>query len=374
MIALSGPFAMSPSTSSPQTLNFKGGFSLSSKPKVSKTTTTSSLGKRPRAALYDDSASDDEHPPKHEAIASIENGKTLTTADITNQKNANRPLIIEFKKTRDFRDEIREAANAKKGKNLLPPEVIAARAVQTDKEIVNGDGHEPVKWGLNVSTRDTKVVDAHEAEVVPAAQDINTVLALETQTEQTEDERAIDALMGISSKNGPKLVIESTTTSLPRDTLSEEDTYRRAIRLAPDPSTLEDYERIPVEDYGAALLRGMGWNGKEKVKGPKVVERRANRLGLGAKALKNPEELGAWAMGGKKKYEERRPKPSEYKERQDRRREERDKTYGSSRDTSGRRERDERSDRDSDRYRDDRRGDDRYRDDRGRERDRDRRR
>jgi G patch domain/KOW motif-containing protein len=25
-------------------------------------------------------------------------------------------------------------------------------------------------------------------------------------------------------------------------------------------STLEDYESIPVADYGMAMLRGMGWN------------------------------------------------------------------------------------------------------------------
>jgi hypothetical protein len=25
-------------------------------------------------------------------------------------------------------------------------------------------------------------------------------------------------------------------------------------------STLEDYESIPVEEYGMAMLRGMGWN------------------------------------------------------------------------------------------------------------------
>jgi G patch domain/KOW motif-containing protein len=25
-------------------------------------------------------------------------------------------------------------------------------------------------------------------------------------------------------------------------------------------STLEDYESIPIVDYGVAMLRGMGWN------------------------------------------------------------------------------------------------------------------
>lgn len=34
-------------------------------------------------------------------------------------------------------------------------------------------------------------------------------------------------------------------------------------------STLEDYERVPIEQFGAALLRGMGWEkGKPVGKNP----------------------------------------------------------------------------------------------------------
>jgi hypothetical protein len=30
-------------------------------------------------------------------------------------------------------------------------------------------------------------------------------------------------------------------------------------------STLEDYETIPIEAYGMAMLRGMGWNPGESI-------------------------------------------------------------------------------------------------------------
>ena len=35
--------------------------------------------------------------------------------------------------------------------------------------------------------------------------------------------------------------------------------FSQDIKTRPEESTLEDYERIPVSDFGAALMRGMGW-------------------------------------------------------------------------------------------------------------------
>lgn len=354
---------MSHPTVKPVELSFKASFSLPSKTPSTKTKIRSSQGKRPRTALHDASDSEDERPAKHEAIASIEDGKTLTIAELRNRENATGPLIIEFQKTRDFRDEIREATKAKKGRNLLPPEVIAAREMQkgaVDREVVSGDGHEPVKWGLNISSKQDKSINIDET------LEQETSATTKPLKVRTDDERAIDALMGVSTKTRPVLVIKAASLHPVDEGTSEEDSYRRAIRKAPDPSTLEDYERIPVEDYGAALLRGMGWNGKEKVKGPKKVERRANRLGLGAKALKNPEELGAWTMGGKRKFDDMRPRPNEFKENQDRKREDRDRTHGGyRRDDGDRRDRgrEERSDRNKDgsRHREDSKRDIRHR-------------
>jgi hypothetical protein len=35
--------------------------------------------------------------------------------------------------------------------------------------------------------------------------------------------------------------------------------YRHDLSLRPDDTTEEDYEQIPIEEFGAAMLRGMGW-------------------------------------------------------------------------------------------------------------------
>ncbi|RYH28571.1 hypothetical protein EON65_11660, partial [archaeon] len=53
----------------------------------------------------------------------------------------------------------------------------------------------------------------------------------------------------------------------------------------------EVFEAIPVEEFGAALLRGMGWTG-EKSEAEKKLEQRQRRLGLGAAPLPIPGKKG----------------------------------------------------------------------------------
>lgn len=52
-------------------------------------------------------------------------------------------------------------------------------------------------------------------------------------------------------------------------------------------NTEKDYEDVPVEDFGAALLRGMGWDGKETgKKQPDISHRqRGLVLGIGSKLV-----------------------------------------------------------------------------------------
>ncbi|KAF3355209.1 putative WD repeat-containing protein C26H5.03 [Verticillium dahliae VDG1] len=136
-------------------------------------------------------------------------------------------------------------------------------------------------------------------------------------------------------------------------------------------ATMEDYDAIPDGEFGAALLRGMGWDGK--MRGPKpsraaAGERRQNQLGLGAKKLQDAEDLGQWNHGGAKKRDGRPPKLADY-----RREEERKKAERRDRREGGYRERDRYEDAARDRERDRDRGRDRdYDRDRGSHRDRDR--
>ncbi|KDO27972.1 hypothetical protein SPRG_07249 [Saprolegnia parasitica CBS 223.65] len=66
---------------------------------------------------------------------------------------------------------------------------------------------------------------------------------------------------------------------------NENDKFKHDISMRPDDMDIHSdaYEAVPIEEFGAALLRGMGWSGKDRVQptGSKV-QMRHQRLGLGA--------------------------------------------------------------------------------------------
>lgn len=45
----------------------------------------------------------------------------------------------------------------------------------------------------------------------------------------------------------------------------ETEAFREDVKTRPDEATMEDYERVPVEQFGAALLRGLGWKEGEGI-------------------------------------------------------------------------------------------------------------
>lgn len=63
--------------------------------------------------------------------------------------------------------------------------------------------------------------------------------------------------------------------------------------MLPEEATQEDYEAVPIEEFGAALLRGMGWKDGElagirkenAMREPVIFQPRPNLLGLGAKPM-----------------------------------------------------------------------------------------
>jgi hypothetical protein len=113
--------------------------------------------------------------------------------------------------------------------------------------------------------------------------------------DQRLEKRALEAI--INGDAPDKTVIPLQT---------EDDSFHRDFNDAPDVPTLETYEATPIEGFGAALLRGMGWkdpepdNNKSTTK-LKEIKRRPALLGIGAK----PEsavgiELGDWGKSKKK--------------------------------------------------------------------------
>ncbi|KAG9240495.1 putative Pre-mRNA-splicing factor SPP2 [Calycina marina] len=339
------------------------GFSLSSKSSTSKPGSKPpppkhTLGKRPRSTFdHDDSESDGERNGRgrHEEVTGFGEGGAIRQEEQTKVE----PLIIARQGNNDWR--------MKKGsKNLLPPEVQAQmrdrekqKNSTEEKGLMNGKDSEPV-WGLSMRKREIVTLENGESQIRSTDADVADAETIQVIKPKTADEEALDALLENQERKGPGLVIPLKGGTRSEKEI-EDHAYWKAIKEAPEAATLEEYEKVPVEAFGAALLRGMGWKGDVKSTGKKQeVKRRQNLLGLGAKELKDAEELGAWVQksdvkrlkpaSGSDRRPERKPKVDDYrreKERRDERRYERG--GGSYRDRDRGRDRDSGRDRDRDR-------------------------
>lgn len=102
-----------------------------------------------------------------------------------------------------------------------------------------------------------------------------------------EDALALQELLGGESEStdGPKVHIIPQA----EEHVTEDDAYAIDVATRPDVPTLDDYARVPIDDFGAALLRGMGGgNAAQKRKRANVEayvpKSRPDFLGLGAKS------------------------------------------------------------------------------------------
>ncbi|KAM0911616.1 hypothetical protein ACQ4PT_013340 [Festuca glaucescens] len=86
--------------------------------------------------------------------------------------------------------------------------------------------------------------------------------------------------------------------------------YKEDMASLPDHRGIDEFEEVPVEGFGAALLAGYGWSqgqgvGRNNKGDAKIVEynRRAGTLGLGydpSEADPKKTRSGEWVIGGKK--------------------------------------------------------------------------
>jgi hypothetical protein len=157
------------------------------------------------------------------------------------------------------------------------------------------DTRKEVTFGLKVPEKRPETVDFVDA----VAQGETNGHDAASQQQKTEEELAMDALLG----NEPV-----RNRMIPA--VSEEEAYRRDVEAAPEAPTLDQYMAVPVEEFGAALLRGMGWKDTETLSGsqeqhalkPRNLERRPALLGIGAMpASAVGIELGEWGKSARGK-------------------------------------------------------------------------
>ncbi|KAG6861690.1 hypothetical protein C0995_013259 [Termitomyces sp. Mi166 len=204
------------------------------------------------------------------------------------------PLVIPALKNRDWRD----LARKRKAKaQYVPP---SAKAELGEDGTVGGLGTRdainsgPVLSGLQLRKEPTSVKQEEERPAIAPQEDVK--MEVEDDDEDKAALRAILAGVDGTAHEGPIIDIIPTP-------VSEAEAYKQDVEELPESATLEDYARVPVSQFGAALLRGMGWKegtaatrkpGKGMVE-PYLPEARPALLGIGAK------EQEVYDDGSKKK-------------------------------------------------------------------------
>jgi len=197
------------------------------------------------------------------------------------------PLVIAPLPNRDWR----QNSYAKKHvpERFLPPgareraQAEKAGAVDTKDTINSG----PQLIGLTLATPKVEVVKVEETIEVKAEPEGETV-EVKMEVEDTLEQRALRALLTGEDEH-PQI------SDIPMHTPSETEAYLEDVQTRPDTPTMDDYARVPIEQFGAALLRGMGWQEgmaasrtRKGMEEPWVPKARPAFLGLGAKA--RPED------------------------------------------------------------------------------------
>lgn len=237
-------------------------------------------------------------------------------------RGSNAPYVITGHKNRDWKAEVKAQKATRDG--TPKHDSVERDPADQDKQI---------KWGLSVTKKSVKG-DAENSDEAQPKEEIPTTTDPETATQDDVPENskggdrdAIDALLGKKRKSAKDLVIEGTSRNGTPGTPSEQDAYRRRMEEAADISTIEEYDQIPEGEFGAAMLRGMGWNGEERGSKPKEVKRRPNLMGLGSK---EDEEIKKGELAKKHGHRERRPRLDEYRRDKEKERQDRDKGRGDS--------------------------------------------
>lgn len=270
-----------------------GGSSSKSTSRPSPPPTKRSNGtKRDHTALLDD-ASDDEDttPAKRQTITHFDTavGGAINAQAVKKEEKG--PLVITALANRDWREASKRQRAQKYGisdaqLDARKEQLVEGNAQGADTVVKETDA---VKYGLNVFAPSATAPEDVTQEEQQQEEE-------ETPQHKTADQLAIDALTGAAPVS---------TLTIPAAATTEEDAFASTFHSAPPAPTLSDYTAVPVEEYGAAMLRGMGWKGpsttasaptKNGKKPSLLPTKRPALLGIGAdpNAAKQAEELGAW--------------------------------------------------------------------------------
>ncbi|KAG0139752.1 hypothetical protein CROQUDRAFT_137009 [Cronartium quercuum f. sp. fusiforme G11] len=312
--------------------------------------TSSALTSHPKSRTFNGDFRSSEDEDAEQAGQRTRRPELITEFDSTRPtKNEKRPeLLIPALPDRDFRA-IHVARKAKRTKKeLYKPEAVnsfgtirttdSSTAVN-DPEGVDKVNSKTISGGLEV--RQQLYGKANPLEVdSPATQGGGAMTPLEkltsncptpveaekpdTRLASTLEEKALRELIsqagGSLEAERPEIqaIVMSDPTASDSDSdasVDETTQFRRDVSKRPDPSSLEDYARVPVGQFGLAMLKGMGWKegtstskrGRVGLVEAYVPQARPSLLGIGAKQLVLEGDGNAGGSGGSKDKKIPRP-------------------------------------------------------------------
>ncbi|KAI8841429.1 DExH-box splicing factor binding site-domain-containing protein [Chytriomyces cf. hyalinus JEL632] len=144
------------------------------------------------------------------------------------------------------------------------------------------------KWGLQIRNKKALASTTSLGES-PAS---STMMDVDSEDARTLEEKAIAQLLQESSQARPEIVPILQQNAVPgiQNLTDPKEKYLYDVSLRPDEATIQDFEDVPIEDFGIAMLRGMGYKEDESKKKEDFVfnKPRPNLLGLGAEPPKPP--------------------------------------------------------------------------------------
>lgn len=321
----SKPFSLSLSGSGSNGRSRKSAFNIP--PARAADPPSRTLARRPHR-LHDDESDEEEAPPAFEDVAGFDTHTgTVLSADGRAVDKEKRELVIPVTSKNNWHDRVR-ANRGTRGKNLLPKEVQAMQEAERRGETAenNQETDSPsMSYGLSFAKpsqgEETK---PGEDQAMKDAGPLKPPVVDERKP-LTQDEIALQALIRESkgeTEGRTDLVIESAKREVDEGypvRLDETGSFRVDVASRPEPATLDQYNAIPVEEFGAALLRGMGWKEGQSIgrgkygtsatdyrsQTPRIPERRPGFLGIGAKDVSGGKgaeaELGAWGRAAMRK-------------------------------------------------------------------------
>ncbi|KAI1751442.1 DExH-box splicing factor binding site-domain-containing protein [Xylaria castorea] len=281
---------------------------------------SSALGKRqrPNALHHDsDSSEDDDTIGKHEAVTTINAGTIASGDSDLSVGKRRKEHVISSQKNRDWKADV-------KGRKGDRASVSHTSSIKNQNlETASADQDADIKWGLNATKKstheDTRSPDDDSGEQRKGLSDTSARLP---HSPIDADRDAIDALLGKRKPMQHLIIMDSAVSSKPQ--FSEQDAYQRGVQEAAEVSTIEEYGEIPEGEFGAAMLRGMGWKGEEFGSKPKEAKRRPHLMGLGSK---EDEEIKKAELAKRHGHRERRPRLDEYRRDREKEKEERNGRY-----------------------------------------------